>query len=78
MAHSKLGRKNAEDGGKQMRLYFHETDGGAKYLCSSCVPGTEEGSFQSQYIVRIDGNIRKDAELLVRESAPKIENPAVL
>jgi hypothetical protein len=53
---------------KTMRLYYHETDGGAKYLCSACVPGTDEGSLQlSQYIVRIDGDIRKDAELTVRE-----------
>lgn len=46
-----------------MRLYYHKTDGGAEYLCSSNVPGTEEGSFGSDYIVRIDGNIEKDAEL---------------
>jgi hypothetical protein len=50
-----------------MKLFYHKTDGGAEYLCSECVPGTDEGSLLSQYIVRIDGNIRKDAELLVRE-----------
>jgi hypothetical protein len=50
-----------------MRLYYHRTDGGARYLCSEAVPGTEEGSFKSKYVVRIDGNIRKDAELLIRE-----------
>jgi hypothetical protein len=50
-----------------MRLYYHETDGGAKYLCSACVPGTDEGSFElSQYIIRIDGDITKDAKLIVR------------
>ena len=49
-----------------MRLYYHKTDGGAEYLCSSRVRGTEdEGSFASRYIVRIDGDITKDAELLV-------------
>lgn len=51
-----------------MRLYYHETSGGAKYLCSSKVRGTEgEGSFKSKYIVRIDGNIKKDAEILIRD-----------
>jgi hypothetical protein len=49
-----------------MRLYYHKTDGGAEYLRSDAVKGTEEGSFNSKYIVRIDGNIRKDAELTVR------------
>lgn len=46
-----------------MQLYYHKTDGGAEYLCSSPVEGTEEGSFKSDYIVRIDGDLRKDAEL---------------
>jgi len=48
-----------------MRLYYHKTDGGAVYLCSESVKGTTEGSFNSQYIVRIDGNIKKDAELSI-------------
>ena len=53
-----------------MKLYYHKTDGGAEYLCSSCVPGTDEGSLQlSQYIIRIDGDVRKDAELFVRKNA---------
>jgi hypothetical protein len=39
-----------------MRLYRHITDGGAEYLCSSKVKGTQdEGSFDSKYIVRLDG-----------------------
>jgi hypothetical protein len=51
-----------------MKLYYHETDGGAKYLCSSKVKGTkDEGSFDSKYIVRIDGDITKDAELNIRK-----------
>lgn len=49
-----------------MRLYYHKTSGGAEYLCSSNIEATEEGSLQSAYIVRIDGNIRKDAELMIR------------
>jgi len=54
-----------------MKLYYHKTDGGAKYLCSNNVPGTNEGSFNSKYIIRIDGDIEKDAELMVRESEEK-------
>jgi len=50
-----------------MKLYYHKTDGGAKYLCSKAVKGTKEGSFNSKYIIRIDGNIKKDAELSVRK-----------
>ena len=50
-----------------MKLYHHKTDGGAEYLCSSSVDGINEGSFNSKYIVRIDGNIRKDAELMIKE-----------
>ena len=51
-----------------MRLYYHKTDGGAEYLCSSKVEGSDEGSLNSKYIVRIDGDITKDAELNVRET----------
>ena len=51
-----------------MKLYHHKTDGGAEYLCSEKLEGSEEGSFKnSKYIVRIDGDIEKDAELLIRE-----------
>lgn len=46
-----------------MRLYYHRTDGGAEYLCSEPVEGAEEGKIPSRYVVRIDGDIRKDAEL---------------
>ncbi len=52
---------------EQIKLYYHKTDGGAEYLCSECVEGTNEGSFKSKYIVRIDGNIEKDARLLINE-----------
>jgi hypothetical protein len=50
-----------------MKLYFHQTSGGAKYLCSNNVEGTNEGTFDSDYIVRIDGDIKKDAELSIRK-----------
>lgn len=48
-----------------MKLYYHKTDGGAEYLCSSKVKGTkDEGHVGiSDYVVRIDGDITKDAEL---------------
>ena len=54
-----------------MKLYYHETDRGAKYLCSNNVEGTNEGSFDSEYIVRIDGNIKEDAELTIRDKNEK-------
>lgn len=47
-----------------MKLYYHKTDGGAEYLCSEAVEGTNEGSVKSLYVIRIDGDITKDAELL--------------
>jgi len=53
-----------------MKLYYHKTSGGAEYLCSKNVDGTEEGSFASDYIVRIDGDIKKDAELNVKFKTP--------
>ena len=49
-----------------MKLYYHKSTGGAEYLCSNNVEGTNEGSFDSEYIVRIDGNITKDAELIIK------------
>jgi hypothetical protein len=52
---------------KQIKLYYHKTDGGAKYLCSEKIKGTEEGSFNSKYIIRIDGDIKKDTELSINE-----------
>ena len=51
-----------------MKLYYHKTDGGAEYLCSDCVKDTTEGSFDSKYIIRIDGDITKDAELFIRDN----------
>lgn len=50
-----------------MKLYYHKTSGGAEYLCSSPVEGTNEGSLYSKYIIRIDGNVKEDAELSVNE-----------
>ena len=52
-----------------MKLYYHKTDGGAEYLTDQyiCNPdGSKEGVFEdAQYIVRIDGDIRQDAEVTI-------------
>ncbi len=55
----------------QIKLYYHKTYGGAEYLCSECISGTNEGSLNSKYIVRIDGDIKKDTELFIKEDAEK-------
>jgi len=51
-----------------MKLYYHKTDGGAEYLMDSYIEydnGHREGVLKdSKYIVRIDGDITKDAELV--------------
>jgi hypothetical protein len=54
-----------------MRLYYHKTDGGAEYLMDTyieCDNGHREGVINddTKYVVRIDGDITKDAELNVR------------
>lgn len=54
-----------------MKLYYHKTDGGAEYLMDNfieCKSGHKEGVFEgSKYVIRIDGDIEKDAELIIRE-----------
>jgi hypothetical protein len=49
------------------QLYYHKTDGGAEYLTDTWIlnpDGSKEGSFQgARIIVRIDGDIHKDAEI---------------
>lgn len=61
-------RELGETGG--YKLYHHKTDGGAEYLMDNyilCKGGHREGVFQgSQYVIRIDGNIEKDAELFIK------------
>jgi len=57
-----------------IKLYYHKTDGGAEYLTDTFIKwkfnGKEgkEGTVtdKTKYIVRIDGDIEKDAELNVR------------
>ena len=55
-----------------MKLYYHKTDGGAEYLTDVFIEGRKghkEGTFiGAKYIVRVDGDIAKDAELTVRDA----------
>ena len=52
---------------KQVKMYYHKTDGGAKYLTDKfvrCPDGSKEGVFKNaKYIIRLDG----EAELTVVE-----------
>jgi len=55
-----------------MKLYYHKTDGGAEYLFDTyikCHNGHKEGSMndKTKYVVRIDGDIEKDAELRINK-----------
>ena len=57
---------------KPIKLYFHETSGGARYLFDTfikCPNGHKEGRIndKTKFIVRIDGDITKDAELIVKK-----------
>jgi hypothetical protein len=53
-----------------MKLYYHKTDGGAEYLMDTfirCNGGHKEGTVndKTKYLVRLDGDITKDAELFI-------------
>lgn len=54
-----------------MKMYYHKTAGGAEYLFDTfikCNNGHKEGVIndQTKYVVRIDGDITKDAELTIK------------
>lgn len=61
-----------------IKLYYHKTSGGAEYLTDTYIDTNmdkktgkilaREGTFtdKTKYIVRIDGDITKDAELTIR------------
>ena len=59
-----------------MRLYYHKTDGGAEYLTDTFIEWKHNGKSgkegvvndKTKYIVRIDGEIEKDAELTINET----------
>lgn len=57
-----------------MKLYYHKTSGGAEYLMDTYKEWSHNGKSgkegilndQTKYIVRIDGDIKKDAELIIK------------
>lgn len=59
------------------KLYYHKTDGGAEYLTDTFIKYThritgkkcKEGVIndKTKYVVRIDGDIEKDVELIDRD-----------
>lgn len=59
-----------------MKLYYHKTSGGAEYLTDTFIEWEHNGKSGKEgtvtdltrYIVRIDGDIEKDAELTDREN----------
>ena len=59
---------------KTIRLYHHKTDGGAEYLMDTYIPWEHNGksgregvvNSDTKYIIRIDGDIEKDAELIIK------------
>ena len=58
-----------------MKLYYHKTDEGAEYLFDTFIKWSHNGKSgkegtindKTKYIVRIDGNIEKDAKLTIRD-----------
>jgi hypothetical protein len=52
------------------KLYYHKTSGGAEYLTDKfilCPNGDKEAVFEgATIIIRIDGDITKDAEIIKR------------
>lgn len=58
-----------------MKLYYHKTDGGAEYLTDTFIEWRHNGKSgregaltdSTKYLVRIDGDIEKDAELSIRD-----------
>lgn len=57
-----------------MKLYYHKTDGGAEYLTDTYINWSHNGkrgkegtvTNKTKYLIRIDGDITKDAELFIR------------
>ena len=58
---------------RTIQLYYQKTDGGAEYLYDTYIPWTHNGkrgregtiNDKTTVIVRIDGDIHKDAELTI-------------
>lgn len=59
---------------RNIKLYYHKTAGGAEYLFDTYKKFTHNGKSykegvindDTKYVVRIDGDITKDAELTIR------------
>ena len=62
-----------------IKLYYHKTDGGAEYLMDTFLKWSHDGKSgkegtmnnKTKYVVRIDGNIKKDAELTINDDEIK-------
>jgi len=58
-----------------IKLYYHKTDGGAEYLMDTFIKWEHNGkngkegtlNDKTKYVVRLDGDITKDAELRIME-----------
>ena len=58
-----------------MKLYYHKTTGGAEYLTDTFIKWEHNGkkgkegtiTDKTKFVVRIDGDITKDAELSINE-----------
>lgn len=63
------------------RLYYHKTGGGAEYLTDRWTrnpDGSKEGVFKNaRIIVRIDGDIRKDAKITLADELFAMEDRQV-
>ena len=59
-----------------MKLYYHRTDDGAEYLMDTFIAWKHNGKSgkegvvndKTKYVIRIDGDITKDAEITDREN----------
>ncbi len=62
-----------------MKLYYHKTDGGAEYLMDTYINWSHNGkkgkegviNEKTKYIIRIDGDITKDAEMTIKNKNKK-------
>jgi len=57
---------------ENIKLYYHKTDGGAKYLFDTfieCDNGHKEGTIteKTKYVIWVDGDISKGVELTIRK-----------
>lgn len=61
---------------KDIKLYYHKTDGDAEYLMDTFIKWSHNGkngkegtiNDKTKYVVRIDGDITKDVTLTIRDA----------